>query len=313
MKVEKCSPGYTKKAVTFTIDDGNLKWDKRFLSILSPAGIKGTFNLCSDRIKTGEEEKYREFYRGYEISNHVKFHPYVFRDDTEYMLDKKGEPFDHDTSDKSYVYPVEGKTGFYWRWIGRGWRQYVSSSDYIKYTELGRAELERVFGQGQIGGYVWPYGMQMSSAVQNYLLGAGYYGLRATGCVKDSTGFALPADRMSWSYNANHTDLLEVMSAYDAYPDDGELKFFSLGVHSVDFENNSKWDDLAEFAKLYGSRPKDFWYASVGEIFAYADACELIKINESARSITNNSDVTVYLKVDGEPVELLSGFTVVCS
>ena len=43
----KFFPGWTRKSVTFTIDDGNVAMDKKFLDIVRPAGILGTFNLCS--------------------------------------------------------------------------------------------------------------------------------------------------------------------------------------------------------------------------------------------------------------------------
>ena len=40
-------PGWTRKSITFTIDDGNLKLDRKFLDVVKPAGLKGTFNLCT--------------------------------------------------------------------------------------------------------------------------------------------------------------------------------------------------------------------------------------------------------------------------
>ena len=43
-------PGFTRKSVTFSIDDGNLVLDKKFISIVAPYGIKGTFNLCGNNI-----------------------------------------------------------------------------------------------------------------------------------------------------------------------------------------------------------------------------------------------------------------------
>ena len=309
MKITKCYPGFTRKAVTFTIDDGNLPMDARFKSIVEPAGIKGTFNLCSDRIKPGDEAKYVEFYRGYEISNHVKYHPFVFRDDTEYAFDKSGATFDEQTADPAYLYPDARMEGFYWKHIGRGWRRYVSAEDYVRYVDECKVELERIFGEGTVRGFVWPFGRQYNARVQSYIEQAGYYGMRITGCLKDSTGFALPADRMYWSYNANHLDLLPAMEAYEAYPDDGELKFFSFGVHSVDFERDGVWDTLSTFAEKYGSRPKDYWYATVGEIFDYADAFDLLEVDEDRRCITNNSDVDLYFEVDGKQNDLMAGFT----
>ena len=52
-------PGFTRRAITFTIDDGIIKWDEKFISICRPYGIRGTFNLCSARMDR-EDGFYRE-------------------------------------------------------------------------------------------------------------------------------------------------------------------------------------------------------------------------------------------------------------
>ena len=70
MKIKKYFPNYTKKAITFTIDDGSLKYDKIFIDILRPYGIKGTFNLCLGEKRELTDEEYRNFYDGFEIANH---------------------------------------------------------------------------------------------------------------------------------------------------------------------------------------------------------------------------------------------------
>lgn len=46
----QCYPGWTRKAITFTIDDGVLDMDRKFMNILNPAGIRGAFNLCSHKL-----------------------------------------------------------------------------------------------------------------------------------------------------------------------------------------------------------------------------------------------------------------------
>ena len=56
-------PGWTRKSVTFTIDDGNIPMDRKFISIVSPGGIKGTFNLNSNKMNDMTPEEYREFYK----------------------------------------------------------------------------------------------------------------------------------------------------------------------------------------------------------------------------------------------------------
>ena len=88
----KFYPGWTRKAISFSIDDGHLDSDKKFMDIVEPYGIKGTFNLCSERLARMSPDEYREFYHGHEIANHCKYHPAAFVDGEEY--DISDEPFD---------------------------------------------------------------------------------------------------------------------------------------------------------------------------------------------------------------------------
>ena len=295
-------PSFTRKAVTFTIDDGNMKYDRKLLDILEPAGIKGTFNLCSN-LHLGNEAHTREFYRGYEIANHCKHHPFVNFDDASIVISE--DEFDEQTADPSFIYRVKDKDGFFWQIKPNGWRQMVFEDDFKRYVNEGLDELNYIFGEGSVRDYVWPYGEQNNAAVKAEIR-LRHRSSRKTGCTTDSTGFAIPKDKYAWSYNANHLNLLKVMELYENYPDDGELKFFAFGVHSIDFEKDNKWDDLGEFAKKYGYRPDTYWYASVGEIFDYEEAVKSIEITENG--IINRSNLTVYAQVDGvkciiDPIE----------
>ena len=74
-------PGWVRKSFTFTIDDGNIQLDTKFINIVKPYGIIGTFNLSSPRLESYTPEFYRDLYRGYGISNHCKYHPYVLSED----------------------------------------------------------------------------------------------------------------------------------------------------------------------------------------------------------------------------------------
>lgn len=293
-KIEYFYPSYTRKALTFTIDDGNLRYDRIFLDILKPVGIKGTFNLCSN-INSASPDLLRSFYEGYEIANHVKYHPLVNLDGVEYDLSE--EIFDEKKADPSKIYKVDGSDVFFWVIKPNGWRQMTWQNDYVRFTEEGKAELESIFGEGEVRDFVWPYGEQNNSFVKDAVMRT-HRSARKTGCTLDTTGFALPSDRYAWTYNAYDMNLLEVMEKYEAYGDDGELKFFAFGVHSADFERDGKWDDLRAFADKYGNRPDDFWYAAVGEIFDYEDAVRALEINDNF--IYNPSDLDVFVTIDGE-------------
>ena len=292
-------PGWTRKSVTFTIDDGNVPMDRKFLSIVKPKGILGTFNLNSNRMGDFDAAGYREFYRGYEIANHCKYHPFAIPDDNTMPISDK--PFDPETSDPTMLHPIN-RPGCYQRKQPNGWRMVSDTETYIKYADEGRAELEAIFGKGNVESFVWPYCEQNNKAVIEHLENAGYYGMRKTGSTTDKTGFAMPANRMKWSYNANHRELLAVMEKYESYPDDGELKFFAFGVHSVDWDRDGNWNELEEFAAKYGSRPEDYWYATVRDIFEYEDAVKQLQITET--EIFNPTDKTLYIKADGERIVL---------
>jgi len=292
-------PGWTRKSITFTIDDGNVPMDKKFLSILKPKGFLGTFNLNSHNMKAFDAEGYREFYSGYEIANHCKFHPFAIPDDN--TLPFSDKPFDKATSDPSMLHST-GTPGCYQRMQKNGWRMVSDTETYIKYAIEGRAELEEIFGKGNVESFVWPYGEQNNKKVIEHLENAGYYGIRKTGSTQDKTAFSLPSNRMKWSYNANHKELLQVMELYDSYPDDGELKFFAFGVHSVDWERDGNWNELEEFAEKYGNRPEDYWYATVRDIFEYEDAVKQLQITDT--EVHNPTSITLYVKIDNSRIVL---------
>ena len=307
-------PGWTRKSVTFTIDDGNFEMDKKLLDIVRPAGILGTFNIQHWDRKP--PELYRELYRGYEIANHCKNHALVMKDGVEYKF--SDEPFDAASSDINYLYKIKegvyyihiythwGKnTGTYDR--PRGWHAVAPTEYYNGFADKTREGLEEVFGKGSVRGFAWPHG-RGSAGAREHLIAEGYQNIRKTGDIRDTTNFDMPADRFNWTYNAHDATLLEVAELYENYPDDGKLKFFSFGVHAVDFERGNRWGDLLAFAEKYGNRQNDYYYASVGDILAYEDAVNSLVITENA--VTNPSDVPVYIKIDGEPVIIEAKTTV---
>ena len=291
-------PSLTRKALTFTIDDGNLIYDKMLLDILKPVGIKGTFNLCSN-IHHGKEAETRAFYEGYGIANHIKYHPFVKFDDA--VLKISYERFDEHTANPDYIYPVENREGFFWQIKPNGWRQMVSTEDFCRYIREGQNELRDIFGENTVRDLAWPYGAQNNSVAEEYIRRT-HRSARKTGCTLDKTNFALPEDLYAWSYNANDGNILEVMEKYEAYEDDGELKFFAFGVHSIDFEQSGTWGSLRTFADRYGARPDVYWYASVEDIFDYKEATESLIITEG--EIRNSSSIKVYLEIDGDPTSI---------
>ncbi len=299
-------PGWTRKSVTFTIDDGNLKMDTEFIRIVKPYGIKGTFNITSDNsTKHNNPELIRATYRGFEIANHVKRHPHATLD-SDAPIVASPDVFDEETADKTKYYRIEGlPEGAYWKYeeTSKRWSIIADAKAYIALVEACEVELEEIFGKGSVRGFVWPYYTHRNSEIIEYVKKK-YGTLRDAGKpapMEDKT-FALPKDRTNWQYNARHANLLERAKEYEALCDGGELKWFSFGVHSWDFERDGLWGDLEEFCEKYGNRPEDYWYASVGEIFDYEDAVKAVEISDDM--VKNPTDVTLYIKVDGKRITL---------
>lgn len=287
-------PGWTKKAMTFTIDDGNVPLDRKFLQIVNPAGLRGTFNLCSNLLSDLSAAGYRQLYRGHGIANHAKYHVSAKKDGVEYHLSDLPKPAVE--PDKQTLY-FSGVPGLRIGWICADYWDYVAESpeEYMRFVAQGQAELESVFGKGGVRGFVYPNGRQKNQQVNALLYKTDYDGLRVTGCVRDTTGYHLPQgpSPIEWSYNADCMCLLEEAKKYEAVPDDEQLRFFSFGVHSADFERANKWDDLRVFCSRYGNRPTDYYYAPVSEIFSYVHAAKCLKITGNILCNPTNTDLYI--------------------
>ena len=76
IKVDKnYYPGFIRKAVTFTLDDGYYQHDKKVVDILKPAGFTGTFNINNPASVTDPS-----IYEGFEIANHNILHAVAEKD-----------------------------------------------------------------------------------------------------------------------------------------------------------------------------------------------------------------------------------------
>ncbi len=297
-------PGFVRKSVTFTIDDGDMTNDPLFINIVKPAGIKGTFNLC------GLKDGMLSLYEGYEVANHHILHTTPMRDGFDYsgveFVDGYLPPADEQDYGKIYIKAqtvdgkrVEGLYYVHYTLYGStaGWHPLATDETYIEYLEWTTDSIDEMFGEDSCVGFAYPHGA-LSETIKKYIEEAGYLYARKTGNLKATTNFAMPADRFAWTYNADVSCMLDVMAQYDAYGNDGELKFFAFGVHAKDFVG--KWDVLETFAELYGNRPDEFWYATNREIFEYEDAVKALEISDE--KIVNSSDIDLYVKINGEEV-----------
>ena len=291
-------PGFARKAVSFSIDDGNLDTDEKFLDIVKPRGIFGTFNLTTPKLDKLSPEGYRDFYRGYEIANHCKYHPVTIDPlDPREFSDKV---FERESADERFYYRHPTVDGLWYLKRHDFWCVGAKYEDYVRFADLGRAEIEAVFGKGSVKGFVWPHGCCYDERILDHLRDEGYLYTRYT-AHKDGV-FTMQKDRMKIGMHARSTNLPIAGEAFLSEPDTGELKMLLFGVHSADYERASSWDTLSAFCDLFRDKPSEFWSAPVADILEYEDA--LAQLSEKDGSLVNDSDKTLFVKIDGEGVKI---------
>ena len=302
MRVDKnYFPGWVRKSITFSIDDGNLVYDKKFIDIVKPKGIIGTFNLCLPDLKNRTAEFYREFYEGFGIANHCAYHPFALTPDK--IRPVAEEPFCESTADEGKLYKTTVENMYYVK-VSSGWRKACTSEAYIEMIKQAQSELTEVFGEGSVSEFVWPFGEQADPTVMKYV-SESFESVRKTGTLADSTNFAVPRDLAHWSYNARERELSELGKIYESYPDDGELKFFCFGIHSIDYERANAWGVLADFCEKYGGRSDTYYYATSRDIFRYRNAVESLIVTEN--TVENPTSIPLYVKIDGAPTVVAPG------
>lgn len=73
-KCEIFYPGYAKKALILSYDDGTLSSDEKLIKRLNAAGFKAAFNLIAKKALSADPEKLKSVYAGHEIASHTYSH-----------------------------------------------------------------------------------------------------------------------------------------------------------------------------------------------------------------------------------------------
>ena len=76
---------------------------------------------------------------------------------------------------------------------------------------------------------------------------------------------------------------------------------FYLWGHSFEFNNNSNWEVIENFAKKVGGR-EDVWCCTNGELYDYVKAFERLEFSADGKIIQNHSDIDLYLSYYGKNV-----------
>ncbi len=257
-------PGYKKKAVTFSYDDGVIQ-DAKLIEILNRYSLKGTFNLNYGQSgegkirldKDGKEidcshlllDKNVSLYQGHEIANHTYHHPHL------------------ETIDES-----------------------VQFDEY----KANKKSLERIF-QKSVLGAAYPYGTyNMDSIKVQKELGIEYD--RTT---RSTYSFALPYDWLLWNPTIHHRDpkMMEILEKFFVAED--ELALLYIWGHAYEFAIDHNFELIEDIGKKL-SMHADIAYMTNHEVYAYVHAaCMVYYRNEK---FVNPSEEDVYLIVEGTKI-----------
>lgn len=251
-------PGFRKKALTLSYDDGVLQ-DIPMVEMLNRHGIKATFNLNSCNYD-GEELKVK--------------HGHVALDQARALY----APAGHEVAVHSRTHPFLAD-------LPAG----VAAWELVKDREL----LEALFG-GIIRGMAYPQGSFDDDVVATVK----QCGLSYARGTRSTFKFDLPKDRYRWECTCRHKDanLMELCDRFLTMPMNYGAKLFSMWGHSYEFDEPGGWEILQAFCEKMGGHA-DIWYATNIEIFDYLDAAAEIRSTVNGRRVHNPTATPVYLEV----------------
>lgn len=273
-------PGGKAKAVTLSYDDG-CSQDIRFSDVITPLGLKCTFNLNGDDHKKG---------RGLTADEVVT-----------YILDRG-----HEVAVHGYYHRAEGS---------------LRPIEGIRDVLDCRLELEKKFNRIIRGMAYPDTGINVFNnranyaTIKQYLENLDIAYCRIVGGYNDS--FLMPNDWHYWTPTTNHSnpdamdyidkflnlDISPLSYCAARYP-----RLFYMWGHSYEFDNGNGWERLDALCdKLAGH--EDIWYATNMEIYEYTQAYHRLVYSADGKTVFNPTLFTVWLDVDGTVYSVASGET----
>ncbi len=270
-------PGFCKKALTLSYDDGTI-FDKKLIEIMSKHGLKGTFNINSSFI--GVDDEYCAKYRRL----HVEELPALY--------EKNGiEVAVHGV--KHLSLPK------------------FDSAIQLKEILDDREALEKTFGK-VVKGMAYAYGAYDDDVVRRLK----DCGIEYARTVISTEKFDIPTDWLRLPATCHH-DNPRLMQLADEFLADEDItyyygvkpKLFYLWGHSYEFNDHNNWEVIEAFAEKVGGKA-DVWYATNGEIYEYVKAYENLRYSVDGKLIHNPTATDVYMSYQGQTLLIPAGKTV---
>lgn len=257
--IQKRYPNGKKKAFCITYDDG-ITQDIRFVELLNKYGLKGTFNLNSELMKTGFAWTHEtglvikrlppdvvvDLYQEHEVASHTLTHPYM-----------------SDLSEEEILYQME----------------------------QDKKNLEELF-QGEVCGFAVPFDYY-SDLIANCAKKSGFSYARMS---EETYSYAPPENEYYWAAGAFHTSpkFSEFVDGF--FETDEELALCQIVGHSYDLDTEQMWEQMeAIFEKV--AEDADIVSVTNIELVRYLKAMREAIITE--KGIENHSGVELWFEEDG--------------
>ncbi len=272
--VVKTYPNYSKKAISFSFDDGDREKDAIIIASLNKYGLKATFNLQSNKITDSNISEFISTYEGHEVGTHTHSHPDMRADG--YTLESAKTEFD---TAQEILTDVAGTAP-----MGGAWPHNTPSAQGF-YSEL-----------------------------REYLNSIGIYYMRSVATNNEFTLPSTSERWLSWGMTCHQNYMIGLTEYFvELDVADDELAAFTIWGHAyemaTDSGNNLTYEMLdTAFAPFADS--DEYWAATNGELYTYKCAMDSSVIDLDATTIYNPSETDLYFIVSGEKVMVSAGTTV---
>ena len=267
-------PGFVRKAVTLSYDDGPQYSDKTMIEYMNEYGVRGTFNLNPNKfnnMSTTDIDSYVELYSNQEAANHTDTHPRL----NEISLEEAKQDI------LAGKQKIEEKLGTEVRGFAYPYSRVAGSS-----TELEIVEYLKETGH--------MYGRNSSTNGGSFAIPEDFQNWKFT-CHHTDENFESLQDQF---YNLS---------------DDGQLYLFAVWGHSWEFSQDASsgrpeetWSTiLVPFLQGVQAHKDEIWNPTNIEFYDYIQAQKTLEIAEEY--IYNPSNTDVYVKIDGQETVVPAG------
>lgn len=267
MTLKKLFPDGKTKAFNITYDDG-VEQDVAVVQMLNRYGIKGTFNLNSELMRTGfswqhptgatitrlRPEAVGNLYDGHEIASHTLTHPYM---------------------------------------------RELSDEELLHQLRDDKVALEEMFGR-EVAGFAVPFHYYDQRIAQC----AEVCGFEYSRLSDVSLSYVPCSDWYFWTTGVYHV-MPELRSYVRGFLEtDHELAVCQIVGHSYDLYTENLWSDIESICAAV-SRRDEIWKCTNLELVRYLKAMQRARITDDA--VYNSSDCCLWFIIHGEPVAIKPG------